>query len=314
MEIFTVRLFIRILPVLMSCFLFAAPVFSAESVLNTKKIEQLTGLKGKLDGKEDVFTVTLPRDDLKVSVAGVKMNPALGLTAWSAFTKVGEHTMVMGDLVMLAEQVNPVMSVALENGLEVTALHNHFFWDTPKIWFMHIGGTGNEDTLATAVGKTFNKLKATRDNPPSAPHSEIDPAKTSLDPKIIDEIIGQPGELKNGVYKVTIGRTTDMGGHQMGKAMGVNTWAAFAGSNDVAVVDGDFATEEDELQGVLKALRSAGIDIVAIHNIVFTRNTVNGSSGLTALRYPLRLQSKLDHPAGLYDSMKSEVPTDFIYE
>jgi len=115
----------------------AASAFATDSTLNTKKIEELTGLKGKLNEKEGVIKVSFPRSDLKITINGVKMNPAMGLTAWAAFTKTGSHTSVMGDVVLLEEQVNPVMSVALENGLEVTALHNHFLHDSPKVMFMY---------------------------------------------------------------------------------------------------------------------------------------------------------------------------------
>lgn len=250
----------------MASFLSAAPAVTKDLPLHTQRIEQLTGLKGKLNEKEGVFKVSLPRSDLRPTINGVKMTPPMGLTAWAAFTKAGSRTAVMGDIVLLEEQVNPVMSVALDNGLEVTALHNHFFGDSPKVMFMHIGGMGDEETLASAVGKVFGKLKETATNKPKPSYTAIDPAKTSLDPKPIDDILGTSGEPKDGVYKITIGRETRMHGHMMGNAMGVNTWAAFAGSDDLAIVDGDFAMLESELQGVLKALRSAGIDIVAIHN------------------------------------------------
>jgi hypothetical protein len=173
--------------------------------------------------------------------------------------------MVMGDLVLQEDQVNPVMSAALDNGLEVTALHNHFFWDSPKVMFMHIGGMGEQDGVATAVGKVFAKIKETSGGAGEVPKADIDPAKSTLTPAKIEAAMGQKGDLGNGVYKVTIGRTTRMHGHEAGKTMGVNTWAAFAGSDDRAVVDGDFAMLESELQAVLKTLRHAGINIVAIH-------------------------------------------------
>jgi hypothetical protein len=172
----------------------------------------------------------------------------------------------MGDQVLLEDQVNPVMSVALENGLEVTALHNHFFWDSPKVMFMHIGGMGDEGKLAEAVGKVFAKIKETGGGKGETVTAQIDTSKSNIDPKKIDAIIGKPGELNKRIYKVTIGRTTRMMGQDVGNTMGVNTWAAFAGSDDRAVVDGDFAMTEQELQGVLKALRSNNINIVAIHN------------------------------------------------
>ena len=229
--------------------------------LNTAKIEELTGAKGKLDEKEGVFKVSLPRGDIAPTAAGVKLTPPLGLTAWAAFQKAGNKVMVMGDMVCTEDQVNPAMSAALDNGLEVTAVHNHFFWDSPKVMFVHIGGTGDQETLAAAVGKVLAVLKQKGE----VPTADIDPAKTTLDPKKIEVALGHKGELKDGVYKVTIGRHSKMHGHSIGNAMGVNTWAAFAGSDELAVVDGDFAMLEGELQDVLKALRGAGILIVAIH-------------------------------------------------
>jgi len=225
----------------------------------------MTGSKGKLDEKEGVYKVSVPRKDLKVTTGGVHMTPAMGLTTWAAFQHAGKQTMVMGDLCLTEDQVNTVMSTALENGLEVTALHNHFFWDSPKVMFMHVGGMGDESKLAAAIGKVFAKIQETSGGKGVMVHADIDPASTSLSPAKIDAVLGQKGELKDGVYKVTIGRTTQMMGHQVGKTMGVNTWAAFAGSDEMAVTDGDFAMHETELQGVLKALRGSGINVVAIH-------------------------------------------------
>jgi Domain of Unknown Function (DUF1259) len=239
---------------------------AAGTRLDTATIEQLTGVKGELNAKEAVFKVSVPRSDLDVTVAGVKMTPPLGLTSWAAFQQAGDQAMVMGDMVLLEDQVNPVMSVALENGLEVTALHNHFFWDAPKVMFMHIGGMGDEAKLAGAVGKVFATIKDTSGGKGEVSRVDLSPAQTSLDPKAIEDVLGVKGQLANGVYKVTIGRTTKMDGHEVGNTMGVNTWAAFAGSDAKAIVDGDFVMFEPEVQPVLKALRSSGINIVAIHH------------------------------------------------
>jgi hypothetical protein len=241
------------------------PGMAAETKPDTTKIEQLTGVKGEFNETEAVFKVSVPRTDLSVSAAGVKLTPPMGLTSWAAFKRVGDHSLVMGDMVVLEDQVNPVMSVALTHGLEVTALHNHFFWDSPKVMFMHIGGMGSEETLAAAVGKVFTTIRETSGGKGEAPHAELDPGQTSLDPKPIEEIMGMQGQTAAGVYKITIGRSTQMHGHEVGNAMGVNTWAAFVGSDNQAVVDGDFAMLESELQPVLKALRGAGINVVAIH-------------------------------------------------
>ena len=232
------------------------------AALDTARIEQLTGAKGKLDRAEGVFKVSVPRNDLSVTVGGVKLTPASGLTSWAAFMPTGAGAMVMGDLVLTEDQVNPVMSVALDNGLEVTALHNHFLGESPRVMFMHIGGSGSESKVAEAVGKVFSSIGQPG---VAVPTTEIDPASTHLDTESIAAALGHRGDLAGGVYKVTIGRTTRMHGHAVGTTMGVNTWAAFSGSDDRAVVDGDFAMLETELQPVLKALRRANIQVVAIH-------------------------------------------------
>jgi hypothetical protein len=242
--------------------LFAAVLSGRE--LDTQAIERATGAKGTWSEKEKVFKVSLPRTDLSVTVGGVRVTPALGLTCWAAFEETLGGTMVMGDLVLREDQVGPVMDAALRSGLEVTALHNHFAGDDPRILFMHVGAMGNAATLAAGVGAVFDQIRKPA-APPAAP-SRIDPAATTLDPARIQAILGVPGELKDGVYKIVIGSTTKMHGSTVGAAMGVNTWAAFAGSDGAAVVDGDFAMRESELQGVLKTLRGAGISIVAIHN------------------------------------------------
>ena len=232
--------------------------------LDTAAIERLTGAKGALDAKEGVFKVSVPRADLLVTSAGVRITPPLGLTSWAAFKEAGDEVVVMGDLVLTENQVGPVMSAALDNGLEVTALHNHFLRESPRVMFMHIGGHGAEAALATAVCRVLARIKETASASGPAP-AAIDPARTTLDSRRLDAILGTPGTMTAGVYKVVIGRSARVHGHDMGAAMGVNTWAAFAGSDSQAVVDGDVAMLESELQGVLKALRKAGIEVVAIH-------------------------------------------------
>ena len=255
-----------LVPVTVSLIL-AVPVLAASPSpaapgLDTARIEQLTGAKGALD-PAGIFKVSVPRRDLAVTAGGVKLTPPMGLTSWAAFQREGSSALVMGDMVLTENQVSPVMSAALDSGLEVTALHNHFLWESPRVMFMHIGGHGAVETLATAVGKV---LAAIHDTAGAAAAGEtIDPARTTLDPAKIEAVLGSKGQLADGVYKVTIGRTSHMHGAAVGSTMGVNTWAAFAGADDRAVVDGDFAMLEGELQGVLKALRGAGINVVAIH-------------------------------------------------
>jgi hypothetical protein len=237
---------------------------AAQSAMDTGAIERLTGAKGALDEKEGVFKVSVPRKDLSVIVAGVKMTPPMGLTSWAAFKHDGKDDMVMGDLVLTEDQISPVMSAALDNDLEVTALHNHFVWDSPKIMFMHIGGMGPEQDLAMSVGRVFAKIRETSGTT-DRPDAQIDPAHSSLDPAKLDSTLGVKGQYKDGVYKFVVGRTTRMHDIEVGNQMGVNTWGTFAGGDDKAIVDGDFAMHEGELQNVLKTLRKGGINVVAIH-------------------------------------------------
>jgi hypothetical protein len=233
---------------------------------NPSSVEKLTGAKGSWNEKEGVFKVSVPREDLAVTARGVRITPALGLTSWAAFCGSGAHSMVMGDMVLTEDQVAPVMKVALDGGLDVTGLHNHFLGETPRVMFLHVGGAGEEAALATAIGKVFSKIRERPSPVPLLGGISIDPAATSLDPAKLDALLGRKGELKDGVYKIVVGRTVHVHGVDAGAAMGVNTWAAFAGSPDRAVVDGDFSVLGSELQGVLKALTGAGIDVVAIHN------------------------------------------------
>lgn len=233
------------------------------SALDSGAIERLTGAKGTLDKAEGVFKVSVPRSDLSVVISGVKMTPPMGLTSWAAFKRAGKDDMVMGDLVLTQEQITPVMDAALDNGLEITALHNHFVTESPRIMFMHIGGMGSEQEIATAVGKVFSTIKASPNS--AAVNTQIDPAHSSLDAVKLDSILALKGQYKDGVYKFVVGRKTQMHDVEVGNQMGVNTWGALAGTDERAVVDGDFAMREGELQNVLKALRAAGINVVAIH-------------------------------------------------
>jgi Domain of Unknown Function (DUF1259) len=236
--------------------------------LDTAKIDQITGLKGKMNEKEGVYRVTFPRDDVKVVVDGWTMPPFMGLGTWAAFTEASNGAMVMGDTVLFEDEVNAAMSAALDNGLSVTALHNHFFFDQPKVFFMHIEGEGAVEKVASAVKKVYDAAKQIRAASPKPKDSfgaQALPEKSSITAAPLNEIFGAQGESKDGMLKFTIGRPAKMHGVTIDKDMGVNTWAAFAGSDDNAVVDGDFAVTEDELQPVLKSLLKEKINIVAIH-------------------------------------------------
>ena len=244
-------------------------VGNASAALDTTKIDNLTGLKGKMNEKEGVYKVTFPRSDTKVAVGGWTIPPFMGLGTWAAFIETRNGAMVMGDTVLFEDEVNPVISVALDNGLSVTALHNHFFFDHPKVYFMHIEGEGTLEQLANAVRKVYDKAKEVRAANPQPRESFGGtglPEKNAISAEPLNKIFGMSGETNNGMVKFTIGHPATMDGIKIGNAMGVNTWMAFAGSDDNAVVDGDFAVSEDELQSALKAIRTGGINIVAIHS------------------------------------------------
>lgn len=250
-------------------FMLVVPILSA--ALDTAKIDQITGLKGTWIEAEQVHKVTQPRNDLPITVDGWTMPPFMGLTSWAAFrTGVETEVMVMGDLVLLEDEVNPVMSAALDAGLTVTALHNHFFFDQPRVYFMHIGGEGSLEQMAQGVRAALAKQKEIRVAHPRPANffgSAFAPEKNAISGAVIESTLGVKGQANNGMFKVVIGREVSMPcGCVATKAMGVNTWAAFAGTDDNAVVDGDFAVLEDELQPVLKSLRREGINVVAIHH------------------------------------------------
>jgi hypothetical protein len=230
-----------------------------------------------LNEKENSFKVSKPRNDVAITVEQVRLASFMGFTSWAAFAPgMKDGVMVMGDMVLFEDEVNPVMSVALDRGLEVTALHNHFFFDEPKVYFMHIGGEGAVDKLAEGVRAIFDKVKEIRTANPEPTKSfglgQL-PEKSSIEGEAISQVFGQKGDAKDGMYKVTIGRETKTAcGCTVGNTMGINTWAAFAGTSDDALVVGDFVMFENELQTVLKTLRGNGINIVAIHQHMIGEN------------------------------------------
>jgi hypothetical protein len=254
-----------LLSVLICCATITAALAAA---LDTAKIDELTGLKGKMNEKEGVYKVTFPRNDVKVVVDGWTMPPFMGLGTWAAFTQTKDGSMVMGDTVLFEDEVNAAMSAALDDGLNVTALHNHFFFDHPRVYFMHIEGEGAVDKLASAVRKVYDaakQIRAANPNPKDSFGAAPLPEKSSITAGTLTEIFGAQGESKDGMVKFTFGRPATMHGVKIDNTMGVNTWAAFAGTDDNAVVDGDFAVTEDELQPTLRSLLKEKVNIVAIH-------------------------------------------------
>lgn len=223
------------------------------------------------DFKDNVLKVNIPRNDLSVTVANVKTPTPFGFGGWVAMSKgTGGMDVMMGDLVLTQEEVNPVMSALLDNGLEATALHNHFFWDEPRMFYMHVHGHGSPADLARRVKPALDLIGKGPNKPAAAPATS--PAAASapaIDTAKIAQIAGHQGEQNGAVYKITVGRDdlrlTEMGA-PINTRMGLNTWAAFVGTNDNAAVAGDVAMLANEVTPVLKVLRQNGIDIVAIHH------------------------------------------------
>jgi hypothetical protein len=235
--------------------------------LDTAAIEEATGLKGQLIPEDNVFKVTKPRTDVKIAVDQWTMPPFMGLGSWAAFTPAHGGAVMMGDTVVFEDEVSPALSAALEAGLEVTALHNHFFFDEPRVFFMHIGGHGDVKAVAAGLKKVYDKIAEIRAANPtpakSFPGSIASPNSITAAP--LEAALGIKGQANQGMFKIVIGRSATMHGIAIGKEMGINTWAALAGSDEAAFVDGDFAMLENELQPVLHAMRREGINIVAIH-------------------------------------------------
>jgi len=220
------------------------------------------------DYKSNVLKVNIPRNDLHMKVAGVALPTPFGFGGWFAMTKgEGGHDVLMGDLVLTQEEVNPVMSALLDHGLEVTALHNHFFWDEPRVFYMHVHGHGQAADLANKIKPALDLIGHGAPAPTASAGSAA--SKSTLDSEKIAKIVGHEGEQTGAVYKITIGRD-DLSVKEMGATinarMGLNTWAAFAGTDEDAAVAGDVAMLESEVAPVLKALRSHGLDVVAIHH------------------------------------------------
>jgi protein-tyrosine-phosphatase len=244
------------------------PIASAEDV-PADYGAVLTALGKKGDYKDGVLKVNIPRTDLRVTIAGRSAPTPFGFGGWIALTKgTGGSDVLMGDLVLTQDEVNPVMSALLENGLDVTALHNHFFWEEPRVFYMHVHGMGRAEDLARRVGPAVRIIDGAVSRAGAASPASGSPAP-GVNGRAVAAIIGSPGEQTGPVYKITIGRPDiDLRAHGavINARMGLNTWAAFAGTDADAMVAGDVAMLEPEVTPVLKALRANGLDVVAIHH------------------------------------------------
>ena len=223
------------------------------------EVEKVLGVPGQM--QEGAVVFSFPRRDIKVAIDGNPVPTALGFGAWTAWKDMGNEFMVMGDLVILEKEINPVISALAEASIDITALHNHFIGEDPRIMYMHIGGMGPAAILANGIRNALNKTGT-----PKTQAVTPTPA-LALDTKRIEEIIGHPGKAGGGVFKITLGRPgVKMAGIELTASMGLNTWAAFAGTNEQAHVAGDVAMTAPEVNKVIRKLRKGSINITAVHN------------------------------------------------
>jgi hypothetical protein len=249
----------------------ASPTAPGKEKLAGLDAEAIGAALGAKTTKTDdgVVRATWPRSDVKVSIDGVVFPAPAGITSWAAFTTTPHGAMAMGDTVVFEDEVNPAIDAAFAHGLAITGLHNHFFYDQPKVYFMHIGGHGDPLELAAGVKATWDAIKMVRQKSPRPAASfggSAPQAGGKLDADGLAKIVGEKATVQDGVVKVTLGREATMDGAKFAASMGLTTWAAFTGSDELAAIDGDFAMTTAEVQPVLHALRKAGINIVALHN------------------------------------------------
>ena len=256
----------RVLTVVLVVLVLAHPVAAQEMPADYAAVLKALGKTG--DFKDNVLKVNIPRTDLTVAVDGVLVPTPLGFGGWIAMTKGdGGMDVLMGDLVLTEAEVNPVMSAVLNAGLDVTALHNHFLRDTPRVYYLHVHAMGTAADLARRIRPAVDLIARDPFAVIAGTGSELPPGPVSGDQ--LSKIIGHAGEVTGPVYKITIGRpdiALKEHGAVINARMGFNTWAAFAGSDDEAVVAGDVAMLAGEVTPVLKAMREAGLQIVAIHH------------------------------------------------
>lgn len=242
---------------------------SQAAAMDWKAVEVAIGKAGAMQ-PGDVYKVNLPRTDLKVTVGSVQLKPALALGSWVAFKKVGNTTMVMGDLVLTEDEVSPVMSKLQEGGVEQTALHNHVLHESPRVMYMHISAMGDAVKIATAI---HNALALTA-TPFTAPAS-IQNSDLGIDAKQLDKIMAQSGKVNSGVYQFSIQRAEKIleAGMEVPPSMGVATAINFQPTGgDKAAITGDFVLIASEVNPVIKALRDNGIEATALHSHMLNEN------------------------------------------
>jgi hypothetical protein len=224
------------------------------------QVEKSLGAKGQV--QEGALIVRFPRTDISATIDGIPLPTAMGLVSWTAWKNMGDQTMVMGDLVLLETEVNPVIDALEEVKISVAALHNHFMRENPRIMFMHIEGMGKGAALARGLKNALSKTATPQQLSPESPQAPV-----SLDTRRIEDILGYSGTNAGGVFKITVARRGVISrGLELTSSLGMNSWAGFVGSDKRAHVAGDLAMTAPEVNRVIRALRNGGIEVVAVHN------------------------------------------------
>jgi hypothetical protein len=239
-----------------------ATAFAADT--DWSKVDQVLGRNGT-EQPGGIHRYGLPRSDLKVTLDGVNIKPSFALGGWAAFEPTGSGSMLMGDLVLTDTEINPVMKKALEEGLEVTAIHNHLLRTSVPVFYMHVGGHGDPVKLAESLcaALAMSKTPLTQ-SPPSGP-----PPAVELDVAAIEKTLGAQGKNSGGVYQFGIPRAEAIteGGMAVPPAMGAATAINFQPTGGgKAAITGDFVLLGSEVQPVLKSLRQHGIEVTALHS------------------------------------------------
>jgi len=241
------------------------------SLTEIAKIEAALGKKGAYKEAEFTHTTPLPRNDLKIKIKGEAVPILFGFGGWVSFKKTinGKSAMVMSDTVLLQEEVNPMISAALANGLEIAAIHNHFFYEEPRIFYMHIHGMGSVEELAKKYADTIRESKLFPANQPPASTAPSATGKEIFDLPSLDAIVKYTGMVNGPTYKYTVGRD-DIKivamGVEVTASIGLNSWASFTGKQEDAHIAGDIAMLQSEVNDVIKALRKNNLEVVAVHN------------------------------------------------
>lgn len=263
----------KIVAVNVFLFVFSTALSCAAQKANNKSaewqaVDQAIGRSGKVQ-PDGAYKISFPRSDLKVTVEGVDLKPALALGGWVAFSKPGADSMIMGDLVLTEDEIVPVMTSLQNAGLQVTALHNHLLHESPRVMYMHIGGHGDAAKLASAVKEAIAQTKAPAPQPPAQAQQDI-----GIDTAGIEQALGHQGKINGGVFQVSVPRKDSIregnvtaGAMKVPNSMGLSTGLNFQPTGGgKAAITGDFVLIGSEVNPVMQALRSNGIEVTAVHS------------------------------------------------